>query len=362
MDYENNNEAIVTEQNNYATWVLLTLVAMVVVFSSVSYLKQGYVFKLVNSPIEATLPISSYGLDTTMSTDRVVPSGYLKFENLSLDTNSITGTQFVYDFETSTVKELPEDVLNIDNDLSPDMGVSLASYDKDSVSNSLQPTLFNRVDETVEELPNLRGYFVQNVSVSPDKTMYAYSYQSEAVSAKDSQSLLDWNIAIHAFDTDEVIILNGAAKLVWVVGTPTFVFLQTDGIYQYNVETGEKTLLSTIYAPYTISDDVAIAPNGSQLILTSPSSNLVSLMNFTNNTLTEFGRIIGMNTGYTSPYFSPDSLFYGVVATSFTVAVTTGTPVVENVKRQIEIREVNNKKVMTAFDVTDQGQVKILRW
>lgn len=362
MDYKNSGEAIVTEQKSYWKIGLLLFSLVLITFTIVGYYNnKNFIFGLFNQPKEIESPLKSYGL-ATISEDSSTPAGYLVYESQAIGTGSSTGSQFTYNIETGDTQENYFSLLKSSIEISTSTSLALTDQSQELTTNFWQPILFDISNQSIKVLPNLRGYNVQDLALSPDKKKYSYSYQSDTVITSDNRVLTDWNIAVHTFDSDELVVLNGAAKATWVEDTNSFVFLQSDGLYRYDIDTGVSTLVSTTHAPYSISDDVAIAPDGQQLLLTKPSLNLISLMRYANSQLIETGRIVGIDTGYSSPYFSPDSLFYTVVASTFTIDTGSTEPIVENVKKRLEIRSTINQKTLKELDLTNQNKVEITNW
>lgn len=304
--------------------------------------------------------LTSYGLDGITASEDVI-SGYIYYSVTSprTETEDFLPYSYRYDIENGSTNMVAFQPMYSINPQNNENSLVISSKIKNYTSNSWQPHQYNLKAETLRLLPNVDGHNVRDLSISPDGSKYAYSYQVSARPSPALHSLADWNIAIHTFGSDEVVIIKEASKLEWLVNESDVLYLSFDGIYRYNLETKEVKNIFNTYGNYTSSDDIAISAEGDNVILVIPANNLLSVLNFnTEGVLVEAGRIVSNNIGYSYPVFAPDNKNYAVIASKFTGSETN-----LSISYNVEIRNIANSKVEKSISLPgDHMGVYELKW
>ena len=207
-----------------------------------------------------------------------------------------------------------------------------------------QPVEINKITKEIKALPNNASLSETDLTFSPDKLHYAYSFRSDE---EDNNSLLNWNVAIFSYETGEPVFIPGAAEPEFINGGTDVVYMANDGLYIYNLSSTLTKPLTTMYQNLTIIDDYAISSDSKTLVITVPSLNIISVakLNQTNleQEFNEIGLIKSENKVYRFPEISPDNNFFAVVVASqenFDVSTNSYT------KTSAEIRALNNHKVL----------------
>lgn len=306
-----------------------------------------------------TLSLESYGLN-----DDVAPADqltgditYAVNQVLSVDSEDLPMPKvYIYNVMNDTASLLSVVPLKAAVTDSMNKVIVLASINPGSYdSASMQPHDFDPVTEKVAVLPNQGGYNLRDLSVSPDGTKYAYSYQNEEYPSPDLGALDDWNIAIHTRGTDNVVVIEGAAEPEWGNDSNVITYMKIDGLYQQKFPGGAKKI-TDLYSPLTIYDDIAVSEK--HIVLTKVGPNLISVLELnsasnSSGAATEVRRIVTEDTRYSSPVFSDGATSYAVFATTVTFE-DSSTGDLQSVRRsRAELRSISSNKV---YDELNIGQ------
>jgi hypothetical protein len=318
MNYQD-SEPIVTERKNYLS-ILLVILGLVVVLAAL-YL--GYLQyqdkQLKKAALLTEGKILSEGLDTPIGTTPM-PSGVIYFGATVATTTSVEPRVYSYNIVNNTISTLSEDIQTEVIPMGTSTRLAILSKDQYGATDSFQPYRLNLLTQEWQQLPNLAGHRVTDLTVSPDGTKYAFSYQDLAnVDSETPQLLPKWNIAVYTFGADTPTIIQSGRRPQWLNNGTELLYLSEQGIMQYTIDSQVSKLVFEKYQPFTSFDDIAVSPDSQRVIMTKPSENLISVLSFSQDNarsgrLLEIGRLVSEDTTYTNPTFAPDSKYYVTTA------------------------------------------------
>ena len=369
MNYKDSNP-VVTEKKNYlpVLIMLLGVVVMIVVFY------QGYVMYQVKNNFQAVVTpevgITSFGLNSPLN-NTVMSSGTIYFSATFASTSQSEPLSYKFNVASNSLDLLSNQTLTNAVPLSSSSFVAILSNDQYGGSNSYQPHLFDKNTKLSTVLPNVAGHGVTDLTVSPDGSKYAYSYQKENYIKTDEPQLLSqWNIAVHELNSERVLLIDGGSKPKWVNNGSQLLYMGEKGLFIYNIASGTAQLVFETYAPFTIFDDIAVAPDSTQVVLTKANLNMISVLDLKQElektNLIEKGRIISEDTTYSDPVISPDSKFYVTNAekiNNFNLNIEQMTYTYSN-SYALEIRRIDNATALQTLPLKGVGTstVSISNW
>ena len=369
MNYQD-SDPVVTEKKSYLP-VLITLlgvVVMIVVFY------QGYVMYQIKNNFQAVVTpevgITSFGLNSQLNSN-MMSSGTIYFSATFASTSQSEPLSYKFNVASNSLDLLSDQTLTNAVPLSSSSFVAILSNDQYGGSNSYQPHIFDKNTKLSKVLPNVAGRGVTDLTVSPDGSKYAYSYQKEEDrSATEPQLLSLWHIAIHELNSERVLLIDRGSQPEWVNNGTHLLYMGEKGLFLYELASGKTKLIYETYAPFTTFDDIAVSPDSLKVVLTKANLSMISIFDFKqeqeNPTLIEMGRIISEDTTYSDPVISPDSKFYVTNAekiNNFNLNIEENTYSYAN-SYALEIRQINNATVLEALPLDGVGTstVSISKW
>lgn len=369
MNYQD-SEPVVIEKKSYLP-VLITLlgvVVMIVVFY------QGYLmYQIKNNSqtiITPEVEITSFGLNSPLNSI-MIPSGTIYFSASFASTSQSEPLTYKFEVAQNSFDFLVDQTIANAIPQSSSSFFAVISTDQFGGSNSYQPHLFDKNTKLSTVLPNVAGHGVTDLTVSPDGGKYAYSYQIDKnMNTSEPQLLSQWNIAIHELNSERVLLIDGGSQPEWVNNGSQLLYMGEKGLIIYDIASGTAQLVFETYAPFTIFDDIAVAPDSTHVVLTKPDLNMISVLDFKQETekptLIEKGRIISEDTTYSDPVISPDSKFYVTNAekiNNFNLNIEQMTYTYSN-SYALEIRQIDNATAVQALPLESVGTstVSISNW
>lgn len=227
-----------------------------------------------------------------------------------------------------------------------------------------QPVWRSRLTGEVGSLLHVNGYRETDLSVAPDETHYAYSFQAEATA--DPYAIADWSIAIHNYETGEYTVLPEAIEPTWTYGGKALIYMKQDGLHMYDVETSTSVKLIEKYQNLSTSDDIASTADGAFLVLTLPSLNRIAVFEERPNTdgeleYFELPGVFDTAARFRHPVVHPtgeqfavvrvDDANYDSATDSYTAAA-------------IELRQTNNGQLVETIAVedVDPNTIRLEAW
>ncbi len=369
MNYDE-SQPIITEKKSYLTFLLILLALLVLTI----FLYKGYVQyqnkKNIESIVVEETVISSIGLNSPLQTTNT-PSGNIYFSAAFASTSQSEPLSYKFNVASNSLDLLSDQTLLNAIPLSSSSFVAILSNDQYGATDSYQPHRIDKITKLSTVLPNVLGHGVTDLTVSPDGTRYAYSFQKEDMrGVSEPQLLSQWHIALHEFNSERVLLIEGGSKPKWVNNGTHVLYMTEMGLTLYEVATGNTQLVFETYAPFTSFDGIAVAPDSTHVVLTKANVSMISVLNFKQEldrtTLIENGRIISEDTTYYNPVISPDSKFYVTTAekiNNFNLSIEKMTYTYSN-SYALEIRQIDNAAVLEALPLNDVGTstVSISNW
>lgn len=230
---------------------------------------------------------------------------------------------------------------------------------------------FNVVDQdrpefSIEPL-SFSGWYERHLSYSPEQNKLVYITTEQPIEELNSfQDIGNWGINTYDLETHTHSIVATGTSPVWYGDTNSFFFIHPDGIKFYNNELGEVFLVSEVHdgllenrgsESYSFNNRLAISPDGSNLLLTSPVENAIHFYTIENESLAEEQRVFlthrgtheaNIGIGHYEPIISPDGNYFAVVKTAFSA------PRFETVETmQISIGSVEHQVILHSIDISD---------
>lgn len=306
MEY-NQSEPVVTERKSHLKLLIILLVSIV----SLVALYQGYILYQKNHlPAYAPETLESFGLDTNIATS-TLPTGVVYYSATIPNTENGDGQSHVYAYNLETESTVllalspMTDYIKINND----EALVLAPTSQYQEQSGWQPQIYNNKTETLKPLINVGGYNLKNLTMSPDGTRYAYSYQ-ETMTAEDSKEILaNRKVAVHSLNEAEIVTIDKADNLVWFNDGLKALYLSSDGIYQYSFETKQSELLFNGYSVFSGLDNINLSSDQQTVVLAKPDENIISYLTLVDGQLVEKGRAVKDDITYRHSVTSPDGKY-----------------------------------------------------
>ena len=369
MNYQD-PEPVVIEKKSYLAGLVTFLGAVVIIV----VLYQGYnMYQIKNKPqtvVPLETSLASFGLAAPINTT-IPASGTIYFGAAFASTSQSEPLEYTFNVTQKSFNLLIDDSIANAIPQSSSSIFAIISKDQFGASNSYQPYLLDKNTKRSTMLPNVSGHGVTDLTVSPDGNKYAYSYQTEEdTNAVEPQLLSHWHIAIHELNSKQVLQIDGGSEPEWVNNGSQLIYMGEKGLILYDIASGKSQLVFETYAPFTSFDDITVAPDSSQVVLTKANLSMISVLDYKqepeNTTLIEKGRIISEDTTYFDPVISPDSNYYVTNAdkiNNFNLNTEQMTYTYAN-SYALEIRQIDNATVLEALPLDGVGTstVSISKW
>ena len=267
MNYQD-SEPVVIEKKSYLPIliILLGVVVMIVVFY------QGYLMYQIKNNFQTVITpevgITSFGLNSSLNS-AVMPSGTIYISAVFASTSQSEPLSYKFNVASNSLDLLSDQTLSNAVPLSSSSFVAILSNDQYGATDSYQPHLLDKNTKLSTVLPNVSGHGVTDLTVSPDGSKYAYSYQiGKDSNTSEPQLLSQWHIAIHEQNSERVLLIDGGSKPNWVNNGSQLLYMGEKGLFVYDIASGTARLVFETYAPFTTFDDIAVAPDSTQVVLT----------------------------------------------------------------------------------------------
>lgn len=142
-----------------------------------------------------------------------------------------------------------------------------------------------------------------------------YDAKTEETAELDGSDISNWNVVIHDAENSSTVVIEQAVSPVWFNGGADVAYVQTDGVYRYNLAAGASDQMVGDWNNLPANTKIAIAPDSSSLVMVQPSDGFLVVHQFTdpvNGLAEEIGIIAKEGVFYDSPVFSPTSNQYAV--------------------------------------------------
>jgi len=271
---------------------------------------------------------------------------------LALSNNENNVTSLFYDYPSYSHSEISDDLL-----------VGMFFYNEEVFDKALQPSLLNLEDNTFAPLPSVADVTDMNVVVSgKNSPYYAYTYFTEALMTTMQEPEPDRlaleliggnNIAVHALNapnTEPLLEVFDAINPVFVNDGGNLLYMRFDGIYTFDLTTGEESLLiESPVEPLTILDSFTLADDGMTIMLLLYSEN--QFLQYQKNE-TQFSLVntfTGLDPyGYANPLISPDGSMFAMQRYDH----STGNIEVQSTQFEIEFRSMQDGSVVDEKTIT----------
>ena len=363
--YENQYEPVVTMKPKFYKY--MPLVAVVIIFGcGVGYFGYQHFMGVSEQPFVRT-EFQPYGLGATPAAEAM--SGVIYYSAQTPKTDETDALPYSYEFDVTGDTASPGALQPqyAVNPLTATTSLVIASVTHNYSTDSWQPQIYNVETTELSLLPNEGGHHVQDLVLSPDHTMYAYSYQ--VIPAADSEEQIDdnWRIAIRTFGSDTVTTIPAAHGPKWLNGGSQILYIGSGGVYRYDIATEKSELVLGGARIYTKYDEVAVSSDSQSVILTIPDINLISVLHFDDpytSKLVEDGRVFADATSYSSPVISPDGKSYAVLATKISDYKEDEGEVTFTSTNTIELRQLHASAVVKGLVIPEapNGTIFISNW
>lgn len=311
--------------------ILLILFTLLIVFTIAIY-NYGWPTKQTTEPTaeptetnQAILETQGFNNTSTTADANATPTGHIVYTSpviLTQDSNQPSYT-YTYDLTTGTARTIIDQPTRDYSPIDVKRTGVIAPRDTNNTNQSWQPHVYDIDKQKLTEVANIAGFLTNDLTYSPDDSLYAYSYRTDNNDLDNLGYIDNWKIAVHNTKTNELITIDRAAEPTWINDGADLLYTSPDGIFRYNLKTKTAVNVFSNYLPLSFSDDMAVSPDGKQVILTIPfirDKHAIILFSFSNDDsvngiLTEKARIVSGDIIYTHPVFSPEGKFYAVAAT-----------------------------------------------
>lgn len=303
---------------------------------------------------EVSLSPYSFGLEESLP-PVAMPAGKIFYGNSamnsSLDQSEVN--TFAYDTTSGLVDAIsfyPLRDFNPYNDTYSGMALSSTVGTDDPAA--WQPYWFDNETEELTALPNVSGYWVNDLKMTDGGAKYAYVYADSDAQKNDLAVIDNWNIAIHETADGEPTIITDAAEPEWINDGADILYMGTLGLMRYNLSDKTTSVVFSDYIPNFYDTDMAVSPDFKTIILTVPyfrERNFISVLQFTDDdTLEEIGREVSDDMIYAHPVFSADGKYY---------AVSASTPTVDGAfTDRIEVRTLTGAQPVAVYQLPSDHQ------
>jgi hypothetical protein len=262
----------------------------------------------------SSFDLVTYGLDTVPTADSY-PTGQLYFSAAPTTVDQSTIPQlFKFDFADRNIASVftePAYSFAFGND---EFDTAIVYLDNPADPDGYQPAWINKMNGESGPLTGVDGFREVDLTLSPDNTFYAFSYRPTDMG--DMTDINQWNIAIINYTTKEKIIIENAAEPDFLNDNEGVVYMTTNGLFKYNLNTKTTVPIYTLYQNLEMYDDFDISGDATKIILTIQRLNVISVANGVadDEEFQEVGAIINVDVRYRSPVLSPDGTFFAVTA------------------------------------------------
>lgn len=176
---------------------------------------------------------------------------------------------------------------------------------------------------------------------TPNRQWIAYSGRVQPNAGASYTNINTWQIVLHNAVTDDTRVVVDAIHPAWINGENAILYLTSDGIYRYTLDTLDIVPIDDTWNNLTTKAGLAVASDSNAAILTVPELDTIVVYDLSDSQApTTAGRITTPGVTYTNPVFSPSGTHYAVLATTDDVS-------------QIEIRSVFDRTVATTITLAN---------
>lgn len=163
------------------------------------------------------------------------------------------------------------------------------------------------------------------MSWSPLNKMLARAVVTEDLSPSEKVSTLNWKVVITNEAGEVQTEISDAANPVWMPGSTVLLFVRSDGIYAYDVESEAELRIISLsdntqqLTSASIGTMFEVSPDGSRLVLTTPGLGNISLYEV--SATMDVKKLYSHNNksvNYSWPIVSPDGKTFVVLTKDIT--------------------------------------------
>lgn len=366
MDYNTGDEPIITERKRHLK-ALLILLMLVIVMAGLSSAYTMY--QKNNQSPQPVTPVSEFtatGLADNIPNGML--SGVILYRTVTFSGNDTTAYLGMYTVNTGQVN--PSSVKAVLAALPVTATTTLVLQNVATDATKYQLGFLHQNNDTVTPLDEVTAFGLNDLSVSNNNTMYAYSFQTIEATSTEVDSVNNWSIAIHTNFSGDAIVITEAIHPQWVDNSTAVIFMKTDGLYRIDLLTNEiKEVAGLDDRTFTVFDGLAVSKDSTKVLLTNAKGNQIEVLSLSGGgsvevTVQSIGQITSPAVNYSNPLFSPDSQYYSVVATRLSEPTMINGLLDFNNDSRIEIRYVTNADVMQSVKIDDETKsgITLLKW
>lgn len=179
------------------------------------------------------------------------------------------------------------------------------------------PVLYDLAVETPEVLLIPDTHQARKFVPAPSGEWYAGDiYPTAVIGTEQEADIENWQVIVVNPTTGDAFTIFGAVSPQWLNEGEDVAYLREDGLYRFNVALQAEERMFADYTDLSAHAQLAVAPGGSFAVLTMPTSNVLSVLQFTdarNGEVQEVGRKVSIDENFATPVFSPGGQYYAVV-------------------------------------------------
>lgn len=274
--------------------------------------------------------------------DESAPSGtiYMSLTTMSTTTGSRNMLSSIYDIESKTPYRIPVNsladkaALTFQYSLSQDGGwVTFLGLTKTEIADELNfaswsvlktdlylttgsaPMLEAIESSSTAYVPDAQDYFREFPVINNDGSILYSSLSKETFeSSKGKLENLkadDWSI--YQVDSEGLVAkITDGLRPKWIDAS-SFAYLKNDGMYVFDLETGEEILVMSSEAELTIVNGFDVSDDGQLLVLTSPAEETVAVLDLSSWLTDATTKPHVVSAIASNPLFSPGNKYLALV-------------------------------------------------
>jgi hypothetical protein len=365
MDYYDVNEATVTVKKSYLKTLLVVLMVVLLGAGTVT----GYVMMRKNMQVQQQVPVASEFTATGLAgKSEGMPSGTILYRTFKASNTTTTPYLGAYSIATDGLGTYTETPFLAAFPVN--LTTTLVLQKKAEDATRYQFGFLGKDTTVVTPIHDVTAYQVSDVTMADTNAMYAYSFQTNEVTATDVDAISNWSIAIHTSFSGDFVTVAEAIHPQWVDNNSAVIFMKADGVYKIDIATNEmKKVAGLDDQTFTAFDGLAVSGDATKLIITKAKENKIEVMSLDKNasgelSVSSVGIITSKSVNYSNPLFSPDSQYYSVVATRIPDMAIKDGAVVYSIDSRIETRFLTGAEVIKSIKINDEAKsgVTLLTW
>lgn len=233
--------------------------------------------------------------------------------------------------------------------------LTASQYSLDNEEDGVAVHRYDSKTGTVQPFSEAKGKYERAIAWSGESKLLAFSrLKADRVTDIDLLPLDNWETVVIHPDTNKLIaVIGGALYPQWSPDGTKLLFLKTEGLYMYDLETQTETeVIGLPEGGVSISASmIDLSRDGKYLVWTTAKAGIISIheiLSWETMEVNEVGRMQVPNTEFYWPVFSPDGKFYAVQAIDKLV----GNDFVRKNAR-IEVRPMNSKTPVFTHSLED---------